>query len=90
MFVSLGIQRLAIDYQGRIQLFSSIFPLLELCLLCIYPCFKNISKALNEKLAHSAVLPVRRDITIGDKNQARLFLHGSETICSSPGLTRKC
>lgn len=56
-----------IDYQGRIQLSSTILPLLQLCLLCIYPSSKNISKALNEKLTHSAVLPVRRDITMGDK-----------------------
>lgn len=68
MFLSLGIQRLATDYEGRMQLFSTILPVPKLCLLCIYPCFKNISKALDEKLAHSAVLPVRMDITMGDKN----------------------
>lgn len=67
MFLSLGIQRLATDYQGRIQLFSTILPLPKLSLLCIYPCFKNFSKASSEKRAHSAVLPVRRDITMGDK-----------------------
>jgi len=67
VFLSLGIQRLATDYQGRINLFSSILSFPEPCLLCIYPCFKNISKALNEKLAHSAVLPVRRDVTMRDK-----------------------
>lgn len=65
MFLSLGIQMLVTDHQGKILLFS-IFPLPELCLLCIYPCFKTIPKALNKELARSVMFPVRKNITVRD------------------------
>lgn len=68
IYVSLSGNSKASNRLSRQNSVICSIPLLpELCLLCFYPRFKSTSKALNKKLANSAVLPVRRGITMGDK-----------------------
>lgn len=89
MFLSLGIQRLATDYQSRIQLFSQHSPSPRALPSLHLSSFQKYFKGTEGETRTFSSASCQEGYHNGRQNQARLSLHGSETVCSSPGLTRK-